>query len=188
MSSPNKCSLVMAIVFGFFTVIPFIQYAENNSAGLVLSFGGFAEARHYRSIALPECQAEIPDDITLPPYNPAFGHYEYAKAADGSTITLMFYYDLRFKYFDKEWEELAPYVEVVKWERGIPHLIGLSFVNEECKFVLYADENNDTELPAVDRLVQVREPSPFIKRAPRPEIKIPDQEDHKLGKQMRGGG
>jgi hypothetical protein len=96
------------------------------------------------------------------------------------SITLMFYYDLRFKYFDKEWEELAPYVEVVKWERGIPHLIGLSFVDEECKFVLYADENNDTELPAVDRLVQVREPSPFIKRAPRPEIKVPDHEDHKL--------
>jgi hypothetical protein len=171
--------LTMAIALGLLLINP-TPDADLMGSIFFSRIGGFAEAKSYKSIALPECEAEIPGEVILPPYQPAFGHYEYARAADGSTITLMFHYDLRFQYFSKEWEELAPYVEIVKWEKGIPHLIGLSFVNEECKFVLYADENNDTELPAIDRLVRVPEPSPLIKRAPRTQIGMKDRL-HQLG-------
>lgn len=159
---------------------------DYNGFGFIFSAGISAEARSYKSIAVPECEAEIPVELILPPYQPAFGHYEYARAADGSTITLLFYYDFRFGYFNKEWEELAPYMEAIKWERGTPHLIGLSFVNEEGQFVLYADVNNDTELPAVDRLIQVHGPSPFVKRAPQ-EMKKSGQDNYESQIRMRGG-
>jgi len=171
--------MTMAIALGLLLINP-TPNADLKGSIFISPLGGLAEAKSYKSIALPECEAEIPGEVILPPYQPAFGYYEYARAADGSTITLMFYYDLRFQYFNKEWEELAPYVEFVKWEKGTPHLIGLSFVNEECKFVLYADENNDTELPAIDRLVGVPEPSPFIKRTPRPQTGMKDRL-HQLG-------
>ncbi len=172
-----KAIVTMAIALGLLLTNPVPEVNLDRSA--FISPGGLAEAKGYKSISLPECQAEIPGEVILPPYPPAFGYYEYARAGDGSTITLMYYYDLGFGYFNKEWQELAPYVEIVKWEKGTPHLIGLSFVNEECKFVLYADENNDTELPAVDRLIQVHETSPLIKKAPRPEIRLEDRA-HKL--------
>ncbi len=177
MDYPPKAIVTMVVALGLFLINP-IPNADF-SRSCFISPRGLAEAKSYKSIALPECEAEIPGEVILPPYRPAFGHYEYARTADGSTITLMFYYDLRFQYFNREWEELAPYVEIVKWEKGTPHLIGLSFVDEECKFVLYADENNDTELPAIDRLVRVPEPSPFVKRAPRPKIGMRDRL-HKL--------
>lgn len=171
--------VTMAIALALLLINP-IPDADLKGCIFISPLGGLAEAKSYKSIAVPQCEAEIPDGLILPPYQPAFGHYEYARAADGSTITLIFYYDFRFQYFGKEWEELAPYVEFIKWERGTPHLIGLSFVNEECKFVLYADENNDTELPAIDRLVGVPEPSPFIKRTPRPQTGMKDRL-HQLG-------
>ena len=177
MDYPPKAIVTMVVALGLFLINP-IPNADF-SRSCFISLRGLAEAKSYKSIALPECEAEIPAEVILPPYRPAFGHYEYARAADGSTITLMFYYDHRFQYFNKEWEELAPYVEFVKWEKGTPHLIGLSFVDEECKFLLYADENNDTELPAIDRLVRVLEQSPLIKRAPRPKIGMRDRL-HKL--------
>jgi len=162
--------VTMAIALGLLLINP-IPDADFKGPIFISPLGGLAEAKSYKSIAVPECEAEIPEGLTLPPYQPAFGYYEYARAADGSTITLMYYYDPRFQYFNKEWDEVAPYMEAVKWERGSPHLIGLAFVNEECTFLLYADENNDTELAAVDRLVKVRETSPLIKRATRPETK-----------------
>ncbi len=172
-----KGIVTTAVALGLLLINPIPDVGQNGST--LLLPGGLAEAKDYKSITLPECQVEIPGEVILPPYEPAFGHYEYARAADGSTITLMYYYDLRFEYFDREWQELAPYMEIVKWEKGTPHLIGLSFVNEECKFVLYADENNDTDLPAVDRLVRIHETSPLIKRAPRPQIRLEDKA-HKL--------
>ena len=171
--------VTMAIALALLLINP-IPDADLKGCIFISPLGGLAEAKSYKSIALPECEVEISSEVILPPYHPAFGYYEYARAADGSTITLMFYYDLRFQYFNKEWEELAPYVEFVKWEKGTPHLIGLSFVNEECKFVLYADENNNTELPAIDRLVGVPEPSPIIKRVPRPQMGMKDRL-HQLG-------
>jgi hypothetical protein len=171
--------VTVAIALGLLLINP-IPDADLKETIFISPFGGLAEAKSYKSIAITECEAEIPGEVILPPYQASLGYYEYARAADGSTITLMFYYDPRFQYFTREWEELAPYVEFVKWEKGTPHLIGLSFVDEECKFVLYADENNDTELPAIDRLVRVREPSPFIKRAPRPQIGMKDRV-HQLG-------
>ncbi len=169
-----KRIVTMAIALGLLLINP-TPDADLKGSIFISPLGGLAEAKSYKSIALPECEAEIPGEVILPPYQPAFGHYEYARAADGSPIILMFYYDFRFQYFSKEWEELAPYVEFVKWEKGTPHLIGLSFVNEECKFVLYADVNNDTELPAIDRLVRVPEQSPLIKRAPRPQMGMKDR-------------
>lgn len=161
-----------AFALGLFMAVSFSN-PDYHGFGFILSVET-AEAKSYKSIAVPECEAEIPEGLFLPPYQPAFGYYEYARAADGSTITLIFYYDLRFSYFDKDWEELAPYMEAIKWEGGSPHLIGLSFVNEEGQFVLYADANNDTELPAVDRLTQIQERSPLVKRAPR-EMKKGEQ-------------
>ncbi len=161
-----KRIVIMAIALGLLLINP-TPDANLNDSAFICPLGGLAQAKSYKSIALPECEAEIPGEVILPPYEPAFGHYEYARAADGSTITLMFYYDQRFRYFDREWEELAPYIEVIKWEGEIPHLIGLSFVSEECKFVLYADANNDTKLPAVDRLIHIKESSPLLRRAPR---------------------
>ena len=181
-----KGIVTMAVALGLLLINP-TPDADLKGSIFISPLGGLAEAKSYKSIALAECEAEIPDGVMLPPYPPAFGHYEYARAADGSTITLMFYYDHRFQYFNREWEELAPYMEFIKWEKGAPHLIGLTFVNEECKFVLYADENNDTELPAIDRLVRVREPSPLIKRAPRPQMGMKDRV-HQLGNQTRRGG
>jgi hypothetical protein len=161
----------MTIILGLITA----ALAENNPVDLPFRLAGFAEAKPYKSISLPECQAEIPEDVVLPPYQPALGYYEYLRAADGSTITQIFYFDLRFKYYNKDWEEIAPYVEFVKWEKGIPHLIGLAYVNEDCNFWLFADENNDTELRAVDRLIRVREPTPLIKRAPASKIGVKDK-------------
>ncbi len=130
-----KGIVTFAVALGLLLINPIPHVDLNGSA--FIAPGGLAEAKAYKSIALPECQAEISGEVILPPYQPALGHYEYARAGDGPTITLIYYYDLRFEYFTKEWQELPPYLEIVKWEKGTPHLIGLLFVNEECKFVLY---------------------------------------------------
>ena len=147
----------------------FIPIADPNGSISPFPFGGLAEAQSHKSIALPECEAEIAEGEISPPYDPAFGYYEYARAADGSRMVLMYYYDPQFQYFNENWEEVAPYLEVIKWEREVPHLIGIYLVNEVLRFELWADINNNTALPATDKLIRVREPGPKLQRAPRPQ-------------------
>jgi hypothetical protein len=142
-------------------------------ATLVVALGlgltDLVQAKPYRplSILSHNYTVEIPDDVVLPDT----GQFELAVAPrhhpQNPDLTMFLYRDPKFKYFEEiSSEEIFPYVEVVKEEGGVKHLITLAFINEELKTEVYKDKAASTG-PPTDRLEEVTIKQKSIRRIPR---------------------
>jgi hypothetical protein len=136
---------------------------------LGLGLSGIVQAKQYRplSILSKEYTAEIPDNVILPDTSQlelAVAPRHYPQNQD---ITMFLYRDPKFKYFEEiSAEEIFPYVEVVKEERGIKHLITLAFINQELKTEVYKDKSAFSGSTS-DRLEEITVKQKSIRRIPR---------------------
>jgi len=110
---------------------------------LALNWGGVAEGKPYRpkSIHNLNYAADIPDNVILPDSS----KFELAgpprKHPNDHNIIMILYRDSVFGYFDETTgEEIFPYMELIKKEEGVFHLITLAFINEEVKIEVYEDD------------------------------------------------
>jgi hypothetical protein len=109
---------------------------------LILALIGWVEAKPYRAMSInnPNYKAEIPDSVILPDTS----KFELAepprKHPNDPNLIMLLYQDPAFQYFDvTTGEEIFPFMELIKKEEGVFHLVTLGFINEEGRIEVYED-------------------------------------------------
>lgn len=109
---------------------------------LTLNLGGLVEGKPYRPVSIhnPNYEAEIPDNVILPDANKFELAVPPRKHPNNPNLIMLLYRDPAFRYFDEtSGEEIFPFMELIKKEGGVFHLITLAFINEEVKIEVYED-------------------------------------------------
>ncbi len=108
----------------------------------LLAVSGWAEGKSYRPVSIhnPDYLAEIPEYVTLPDTRKFELAVPPRKHPNDSNLLMVLYRDPAFQYFDEtSGEEVFPYMELIKKQKGDFHLVTLAFINEELKIEVYED-------------------------------------------------
>lgn len=119
------------------------------------------------SIPTPGYTVEIPDAVVLPDLS----RFELAVPPrphpNVPHFIMILYRDPSFRYFDEgNGEEIFPYMELLKKEEGVFHLITLAFINPEVQIEVY-DDHGGFSGPAMGRLEKVIVKQRPIRKVPR---------------------
>ena len=136
----------------------------------VLGSSDLLQAKRYRPLSIlnPDYTVEIPDDVILPDVSDLELAVAPRRHPQKPEITMYLFRDPNFQYFDeKSGEEIFPYLEVVKKEEGVKHLITLAFINKETKTEVYQDKGASGGGPAGGRLEKTTIKQQSIRRVPR---------------------
>jgi len=109
---------------------------------LTLSLGGWVEGKPYKPVSInnPDYTAEIPDNVILPDIRKLELAVPPRKSPNDPNLIMLLYKDSSFRYFDEtNGEEIYPYMELIKKEEGVFHLITLAFINGEIQIEVYED-------------------------------------------------
>jgi hypothetical protein len=111
-------------------------------AFLTLAVSGVVEGKSYRPISIhnSDYTVEIPANITLPDTSKLELAVSPRKNPHNPNLLMVLYLDPAFQYFDESsGEEVFPYMELIKKEKGDFHLVTLAFINEDLKIEVYED-------------------------------------------------
>ncbi len=113
-------------------------------AFLIFAAAGLAEGKSYRPVSIhsPDYVAEVPENTILPDVSKFELAVPPRKHPNDPDLIMILYKDISFRYFDEtNGEEIFPYMEVIKKEKGTFHLVTVSFINKELKIELYEDRS-----------------------------------------------